>query len=376
MSLEHEESLGPKRIVKLLLSLFICWHFFAIFTAVTAASTSMLHPAPLPAVQLARINYWYQHLLFLHNAYRFYVPDPGPVQTLWFHLEYEGPHGRKIAYWYEVPRRESFFWRMSYQRHCSVTMLVQMMGPDPLDQNKLHPTSETLLSSYVRHVAHRFPRHPKVADAGPLKRVEIYLVSRTTYPTGYDIQRNLTLDDPRWYRPVYYASYTPEGEKLPLEPSKQILRETLPNLLQGLQGTEFFSALFPVTAEFLLYDYRFRIEMGVDSRTALQQLDPPNPMQHLLRIVPEVLDIAEKEPIGSTTYVQLVQTMHNLCGSRRGYRLLEDDMLPLGIRPRVQEPVTLLGTKPPATKPNGAQPGIDPSSTQPPKDLSKPPAGK
>lgn len=365
MSPESRQFLAPQRWVKLALSLFVGWHFFAIFCAVTATSTSVMHPAPLPAMQLARNTYWYQQLLFMHNAYRFYVPDPGPVQTLWFRLEYEAPPGppigQPVAYWYEVPRRESFFWRMSYQRHLSVTMLLLMMGPDPNDPSRLHPTSEVVQSAYVRHVAHLFPRHPHVPEAGPLKRIDVYHVSRTTYPTGYDIQRGLTLDDPRWYRPTYYATFAPDGTRLELEPAKRVLRETLPGLLQNLQGSEFFSLLFPVTAEFLLYDYHFRIQAGVPREKALEQLNPPGPMQQLLRIVPEVLDEAEKSVVGASTYENLIRTMHQLCGARRGLRLLEDDLLPLGARPRVQEPLRFPGTAPTPGPPNSSQPTATPS---------------
>ena len=120
----------PTHWVKVVASLFVAWHFYSIFGAVTATSTSMLHPAPLPALQIARTSYMYREALFLHNAYRFYVPDPGPVQTMWFRLEYEGPKGRSIAYWYELPRRDDFSFRMSYQRHLSVSMLLQMQGYD------------------------------------------------------------------------------------------------------------------------------------------------------------------------------------------------------------------------------------------------------
>ncbi|MCS7167414.1 MAG: hypothetical protein RMI91_14960 [Gemmatales bacterium] len=366
-------SLTAQRWVKVVLSLFVAWHFFAIFTAVTGQSTSLIHPAPLPALQLARYTHWYQHLLFMHNAYRFYVPDPGPVQTLWFRLQYAGERGRKVAYWYEVPRRNEFSWRMSYQRYMSVTMLVQMMGPDPTDQTRLHPTSEALLSSYVRHVAHRFPRHPQVPDAGPLQRIEVYLVSRTTYPTGYDIQRGLTLDDPRWYRPVYYASYNPAGERVQLEISLQILREQLPNILANFRDTsEFFSALFPLTAEILLYDYRFRWESGTDRQTALRQLNLPEPVQQLLRIVPEALDLAETKPVGPATYSELVGTLHTLCGARRGLRLLEDDLLPLGVRPRVAPPETSPLTKPSATAPESLHPLLPPFQPKPPQKNHSP----
>ncbi|MCS7016785.1 MAG: hypothetical protein RMJ19_11785 [Gemmatales bacterium] len=360
MTSDMTPPLTPKKWIKVALSLFVAWHFYGIFTAVTGQSTSMIHPAPLPALQLARTTYWYQHLLFMHNAYRFYVPDPGPVQTLWFRLQYEGQHGRRVAYWYEVPRREDFFWRMSYQRYMSVTMLVQMMGPDPTDQTKLHPTSETLLSSYVRHVAHKFPRHPEVPEAGPLQRIELYLVSRTTYPTGYDIQRGLTLDDPRWYRPVYYASYTSSGQRVQLETSLQVLRDHLPTILTNFRDTsEFFSALFPLTAEVLLYDFRFRIEAGADRQSALRQINPPEPMRQLLRIVPEALDLAETRPVSPATYTELINVLHQMCGARRGLRLLEDDLLPLGVRPRVMPPETLPGSKP--------SPGsVEPSSPTPP----------
>lgn len=360
MSLGTFEPVVAKRWVKWALSLFVCWHFYAIFTAVTAASTSVMHPAPLPAIQLSRSTYWYQHLLFMHNAYRFYVPDPGPVQTMWFRLEYEveGLPGAPAVYWYEVPNRKDFFWRMSYQRHCSVTMLPIMMGPHPTKANELHPVSRILQESYVRHVAHLFPKHPALSEPNRLKTIDVYHVSRTTYPTGYDIQRNLTLEDPRWYRPTYYATFKPDGQREELLPTKRVLRESLPALLQSLQGNEFFSQLFPVTAEFLLYDYRFRIAAGVDSQTALRQLHPPTPMQQLLRLVPETLVIVEKEPVRAETYHQLVQTFHELCAARRGRRLLEDDLLPLGVRPRLEQSPLLLGTKP--AVPESSKPGTTP----------------
>jgi len=362
MPINSDQTGRPKLLLKVLASLFVAWHFFAIFCAVTATSTSIVHPAPLPAVQLARSNYWYREALFFNNAYRFYVPDPGPVQTMWFRLEYEAPRGRSIAYWYEVPRRDQFSTRMAYQRHLSVTMLLQMQGFDPTSPEQLHPLSEVLQASYVRHVAYQFPRHPKASEAKELKQIDVYHVGRTAYPTGYQIQRGLFLDDPRWYRPVFYASYAPDGNKLELSPAKRLLRETLPQLVQGLlaqpQDQPVYSELFPVTAEFLLYDYHPLVfEMGYESKAALELVNPPGPMARLLREVPEVLNL--EVVISPKVYGDLIYQMHRYMQARRPVRLLEEDLPPLGFRPPPQKPTGPTGADRPLPLPsNPGRPAI------------------
>jgi hypothetical protein len=365
MPMNSNQTGRPELPLKVLASLFVAWHFFAIFCAVTATSTSIVHPAPLPAVQLARSNYWYREALFFNNAYRFYVPDPGPVQTMWFRLEYEGPRGRSIAYWYEVPRRDQFSTRMAYQRHLSVTMLLQMQGFDPTRPEQLHPLSEVMQASYIRHVAHQFPRHPNANEAKELKQIDVYHVGRTAYPTGYQIQRGLYLDDPRWYRPVFYASYKPDGSKLELSPAKRILRETLPQLVQGLlaqgQDQPTYSDLFPVTAEFLLYDYHPLVyEMGYESKTALELVNPPAPMARLLREVPEVFEVFDRQPVVSPkVYGDLIYEMHRYMQVRRPVRLLEEDLPPLGFRPPPQKPTGPTGAdRPPTVPSNPGRPAI------------------
>lgn len=321
----------------------------------------MLHPAPLPALQIARTSYMYREALFLHNAYRFYVPDPGPVQTMWFRLEYEGPKVRSIAFWYEMPRRDEFFFRMSYQRHLSVSMLLQMQGYDPTKSDQLHPLSETLQSSYVRHIAYKFPKHPRANEAGELKKIDVYHAGRVMYPTGDQIRRGLTLDDPRWYRPVFYASYAPDGRKLELDAAKRFLRQSLPELLQGIlsQSEEqaSFSDLFPVTAEFLVYNYHPLLELGYESKQALELLNPPAPMARLLREVPEALDIGPV--INHQVYADLVLRMHQLMKVRRPVRPLEEDLPPLGFRPVPQKPPAPTGAdKPPALPSHPGRPAI------------------
>jgi hypothetical protein len=87
----------PARSRRVAASALAVFHFVGIFTVVT------MLPPPVPrgsAPFLANkawmhVYRYYLETIFMHNAYHFYSPEPGPPTLLWFKLNYlneNGPH--------------------------------------------------------------------------------------------------------------------------------------------------------------------------------------------------------------------------------------------------------------------------------------------
>ena len=103
--------------VKVIVSLVILFHLSAILTHVIAGGGPFV---------MKQISSWYRPYLktmWMDNAYRFYAPDPGSTEVLWYKLQYEDGSTR----WTQVPRREDFYLRMPFQRHMSIALLASMM---------------------------------------------------------------------------------------------------------------------------------------------------------------------------------------------------------------------------------------------------------
>jgi len=166
----------------------------------------------------------YLKTMWLDNAYRFYAPDPGPTDVLWYHLRYEDGSTR----WTQVPRREDFYFRMPFQRHMSIALLASMMmeqepvsakddsaslarilvSNQPVMRTVLTPGGEIFFRSYARHVGRTEKKHPMSGAA--LVSMECYLV-KYLIRSPFDMRMNVDMYDPRMLRIYLVAIFTPEG---------------------------------------------------------------------------------------------------------------------------------------------------------------------
>jgi hypothetical protein len=198
-----EQPRGPKRWGRCLVSALVALHLLAIVSAVTSAPTPTA-PAPLPALQVNEVFRPYLQATFLTNPYRFYAPDPGATNIFWVRLQY---HDGTVR-WYVIPDRNEYTFRMPYQRHLSVTMLLApYLVPNPQNPSvrPMGRDGKPILRSYVRHIAETYAR-----DGNPVERVELYDVQH--WPLRPEAVRlGWEQNDLRSFDPWYYGEFRPNG---------------------------------------------------------------------------------------------------------------------------------------------------------------------
>jgi hypothetical protein len=209
---------GPPLSVKLVVTILLLLHFTAILACVLAGG------GPFGMKQLCGFFRPYLKFMWLDNAYRFYAPEPGPTEVIWFYLRYEDGSAR----WYQVPRREDFTLRMPFQRYMSIALhatskveaklvpfkddasaiTVALRENRPKLKYVLDPTGLIYFQSYARFVARKHVEHPVTRSR--LAAVDIYGV---TYGlrTAFDVRRNLDMYDPRLVHVQTYGSFDTEG---------------------------------------------------------------------------------------------------------------------------------------------------------------------
>jgi len=208
----------PNLFVKVLISLVILFHLSAILTHVIAGGGPFV---------MKQISSWYQPYLktmWMDNAYRFYAPDPGSTEVLWYKLQYEDGSTR----WTQVPRREDFYLRMPFQRHMSIALLGSMMiekeAVSPKEDSAsvasvlvnnqmtyrtiLNPKGEIFFRSYARHIGYKEHLHP--ATGSPLVSMDCYLV-HYNIRTPYQMRMNMDMYDPRVLDIQLMATFSVDG---------------------------------------------------------------------------------------------------------------------------------------------------------------------
>ncbi|HQR05752.1 MAG TPA: hypothetical protein PLN21_02965 [Gemmatales bacterium] len=211
-------SRGPHWSIKLIISLVILFHFSAILSHVLSGGGVFLMR------QLSSLYRPYLKTMWLDNAYRFYAPNPGDTEVLWYKLQYEDGSTR----WTQVPRREDFYLRMPFQRTMSIALLGSMMierepvGPkedivsvaNVLVNNQvpmksvLTASGEIFFRSFARHIGRKECVHP--ATGSPLVSMDCFLVH---YQIRNPIQMRMNYDmyDPRMLDVQLIATFSPEG---------------------------------------------------------------------------------------------------------------------------------------------------------------------
>jgi hypothetical protein len=263
-------------VVRSVISIAIGLHFFAIFTTVVG-SGNMRFPAP-PLVENLRyqtaVN-CYLESTFLTNPYRFYAPDPGPTNLMYFRLQYRD----KVIRWVEMARREEFLMRIPYQRYMSLTMLLGGLGivPDPTDRQLalLSPEAQVCIPSYARHIVLHHSRYDAKGDPIPVDYVGVYYVDHYILQPWH-IRANWQADDVRMYIATFLGDYAPNGERVDSARPKAVRFPNVEHLLAKTLITDAVPLVKGVPAE-------KRLE-------AIASLDLPKPWLRLLTQCPDLLD--------------------------------------------------------------------------------------
>lgn len=209
---------SPARYVKLIVSLLILFHFSAILSHVLSGGGVFVMR------QLSSLYRPYLKTMWLDNAYRFYAPNPGDTEVLWYKLQYEDGSTR----WTQVPRREDYYLRMPFQRTMSLALLGSMMiEREPVNPKEdsasvanvlvnnqvamksvLTASGEIFFRSYARHIGRKERVHP--VTGSPLVSMDCFLVH---YQIRNPIQMRMNVDmyDPRMLDIQLIATFSPEG---------------------------------------------------------------------------------------------------------------------------------------------------------------------
>jgi hypothetical protein len=258
---------------KIVVSLLIVWHFFAIFLAVTSEGYAGGRPELAYQLYYSEVPWTHGYLkgLFLTNAYRFFAPNPGPTTLIWFRLQYEDGSVR----WVELPDGDEFVLRMPYQRRLALAMAIgQNIAFDREGRPFLSVQGKAYLSSYVRHVAKKFPKVRTGRDGSttlvPVEKVQVTWVQHH-WLEPWQVWAGWEHTDLRNYEYAYLGTYDVNGE------IKQapVFRDSFIGF-----GVAEFAALV------LVQDVYPLLEQNRDlSEPAL-----PPPIQKLLRDFPELYD--------------------------------------------------------------------------------------
>jgi hypothetical protein len=279
---------GPSSGKKLLVSFLVVAQFFVIFTVVTSASSPNF-PSPKPAQDMATLTRPYAQAFFMHNAYRFYAPEPGPTNLLWARFQYTDGTCR----WKEMPRLQDYSSRIPYQRHIALLLMLGMAAnqvvvtpdgkegaealtdPNAVIKSRYSPIGRICIQSFVRHLA-QLPDYSKYYGNGAdLVSVEMYHVLHY-YLAPDHTKLGWRYEDPRLYAVTYVGTYDPQGK--PYVPKSQDGSEPLLTdatgtpitanspYLQGVSVSELFAIRIVETD---LLPFLQREQVNTESEAAL-----------------------------------------------------------------------------------------------------------
>ncbi len=211
---------GPSTPIKLVISALILFHASAILVNVIAAA------GPFVTKSLCAKYRPYLQFMWLTNAYRFYAPDPGPTDVVWYRIKYEDG----TSQWRQVPDREAYALRMPFQRHMSVSMLAMMMagfeeipasedaasGASMMIRNQgnrqevLSPMGEVYFRAYARFIARKFV---KSSWGSPFKELAIYRI-HYNIRSPYQVRLRYDMYDPRLLDISMVGTYSADGTRL------------------------------------------------------------------------------------------------------------------------------------------------------------------
>jgi hypothetical protein len=248
----------PAGIQRLLVSLFLIFHFGGIFTAVASASQGWV-----PNQLWVYVYRPYLLFLYLNNAYHFYSPEPGPSPLLWFCIEYENdPDGSRNLRWVKIPSMDQdgkprdpddrLIWpNVEYTRRLSMAESTNYPGSPPLNffdlakervsEGELRgiPIAQDMsietqyrepndigkrwIQVYVRHVASTY--HHQSKPNLKVTGVKVYRVIHRIILPG-QIVEGMKPDDKTLYSPFYMGEFDANGDMKPTGHTVQIVTMT------------------------------------------------------------------------------------------------------------------------------------------------------
>jgi hypothetical protein len=132
--------LGPA--LKILISVWIVFHFTAIFLA--ALSIGVSSPLVIDIAQRPPVQ-WYLDALYLNQGHSFFAPEVGPGHL----IRYELFDGRgQVLEQGELPNRKEHWPRLRYHRH----FMLADQAVQPGDEKIAQMWQRKYLETYARHV--------------------------------------------------------------------------------------------------------------------------------------------------------------------------------------------------------------------------------
>jgi len=242
----------PKTLRKIVIVGLAAFHFGGIMTAVTAVEPPGSTAPWLSAWLWGKVYRPYLQFFYLNNAYHFYSPEPGPPVLVWFRIDYTD----NKSMWYRIPNDEDKV-PLLYFRQLSLTELgtnqalpyvpnnygdlmqirnaaglahdppIPPLLPDMSTNfayRQPHPRALDTISSYIRHVAHRFP-HPSDNPKAEIKQIRMYRVTHLLLSVE-QFKKGIDPKAPSTYLPYFYGDYDKEGKLI--NPNDGMLWFSLP----------------------------------------------------------------------------------------------------------------------------------------------------
>lgn len=210
----------PPRWLKIGITLLLLYHMVAITINVLSGGAR--------SHALQRIDYSlkirpYLDFLWLTNAYRFFSPDPGASNVVWFRIAFKD----KTAQCVQLPEKRDFNWRMPLQRQVSLAMLLlmntenvmredeataaRMMSDNrPSFKRQFSPYGEAILQSFIRHVS-RDARYSKSASGAEIESIDVFSCDYGIREPGH-VRMNWDMYDPRLLTAYFVGRFLPDGK--------------------------------------------------------------------------------------------------------------------------------------------------------------------
>jgi hypothetical protein len=280
--------LCPPVLQRVLVSVFLLFHFAGILTAVGSASQGWV-----PNQLWVYVYRPYLLFMYLNNAYHFYSPEPGPSPLLWFCIEYEADaDGSRNLRWVKIPsvkngkpvtpEDEPIWPNVEYTRRLSLAENTNYPGPVPLNLfdlakerinegelrripiNKDIPLEaqyrepndigKRWIGIYARHVANTYRHHakPDLQVTG----VKVYRVIHNIIGAA-QLAEGMKPDDRTLYFPYYMGEFTRDGAMKPTGHMVQI--RTMTGNVTMVDRDPFLYWLIPIMRPIEDYSQPFRI---------------------------------------------------------------------------------------------------------------------
>lgn len=201
------ESGRPAVWLRVLLSLWVCWHLFVLFVSplsVPPASQLVIDVAQSKAVR------WYSDQFYLNHGYHFFGPEP-PINHL-VRYQVVNDAGEMVAEG-EFPNNDQQWPRLFYHRHMMLADQASL-GPGDIDPDQ-----------WLRYTLRGYARHLLRQHDGAEARIE-YVRHSLLFPT--QSQRGDDPNDPGMFTSVVSLSETAADLERPMGVPAGAAAERLP----------------------------------------------------------------------------------------------------------------------------------------------------